>query len=105
MPVTGNGGVFFRAKDPEALGAWYDVHLGAGAGHDGKGAKSYESRYWQTQAGPSIFAPFKAATDYRPEGKACMPNFRVTGLSALLTWLRAAGIAAGTRAEGNPIEL
>jgi len=100
MPVTGIGGVLFRAKAPEALGAWYDVHLGAGPGHDGKGAKSSKSRYWQTRAGPSIFAPFKAATDYWPEGKACMLNLRVTGLSALLAWLRAAGIAAGTRAEG-----
>jgi hypothetical protein len=34
-----------------------------------------------------------------------MLNFRVTGLSALLAWLRAARIVAGTRAEGNPIEL
>lgn len=26
--VTGIGGVFFKAKDPEALGAWYRTHLG-----------------------------------------------------------------------------
>jgi hypothetical protein len=26
--VTGIGGVFFRAKDPQALGAWYRKHLG-----------------------------------------------------------------------------
>ena len=26
--VTGIGGVFFRAHDPKALGAWYADHLG-----------------------------------------------------------------------------
>jgi hypothetical protein len=26
--VTGIGGIFFKAKDPVALGAWYKRHLG-----------------------------------------------------------------------------
>ena len=26
--VTGIGGIFFKAKDPKALGAWYKRHLG-----------------------------------------------------------------------------
>ncbi len=26
--VTGIGGVFFKAKDPKALGQWYKKHLG-----------------------------------------------------------------------------
>jgi len=26
--VTGIGGVFFRARDPAALGQWYQEHLG-----------------------------------------------------------------------------
>src|SRR5690606_35623519 len=28
--VTGIGGFFFRARDPEALTAWYQQHLGIG---------------------------------------------------------------------------
>src|SRR5688572_17043216 len=32
MPVLGMGGLFFRAKDPDALSAWYREHLGVGAG-------------------------------------------------------------------------
>ena len=28
--VVGIGGVFFRAKNPEALRAWYAEHLGIG---------------------------------------------------------------------------
>ena len=26
--VTGVGGIFFKAQDPAALGAWYKKHLG-----------------------------------------------------------------------------
>ena len=26
--VTGIGGVFFKARDPKTLGAWYETHLG-----------------------------------------------------------------------------
>lgn len=26
--VTGIGGIFFKAKDPEKLGQWYKKHLG-----------------------------------------------------------------------------
>ena len=32
MGVTGIGGIFFRAKDPQALAAWYAQHLGVGTG-------------------------------------------------------------------------
>jgi len=121
MPVLGIGGVFFRAKEPEALSAWYDRHLGVGSGHDGSGTKNADDGFWQVKAGPVVFAPFKAATDYWPAGKEFLLNFRVSGLDALLSSLRASGIDVETRAEwdtpetgrfarihdpeGNPIEL
>ena len=121
MPVLGIGGVFFRAKDPEGLSAWYDRHLGVGSGHDGSGTKNGDDWFWQVKAGPVVFAPFKAATEYWPAEKACMPTCRMSGLDALLSSLRAAGIGVETRAEwdtpetgrfariydpeGNPIEL
>ena len=104
------GGVFFRSKDPDALAAWYTAHLGMVAG----GAP------WQQQAGPMIFAPFKADSDYFPADRQWMVNFRVDDLPALIVSLKAAGIAVETRAEwdgdwgrfarihdpeGNPVEL
>ena len=35
MGVTGIGGLFFRARDPQALAAWYAEHLGVGGGEMG----------------------------------------------------------------------
>ena len=35
--VTGLGGVFFKAKDPNAMYAWYEKHLGI-EGKPGQGA-------------------------------------------------------------------
>lgn len=104
------GGIFFRSKDPDALAAWYATHLGLATG----GAP------WQQQAGPLVFAPFKADSDYFPADRQWMVNFRVDDLTALIASLQTAGIAVETRAEwdgewgrfarihdpeGNPIEL
>jgi glyoxylase I family protein len=104
------GGIFFRSKDPKALAAWYAEHLGVTGGEVP----------WQQQAGPLVFAPFKADTDYFPADRQWMVNFRVDDLKALIASLQAAGIAVETRPEwdgewgrfgrihdpeGNPIEL
>ena len=86
MPVTGIGGIFFRAQDPETLAAWYRDHLGV-------------AEMWQQQAGMTVFSPFAEATDYFPAAKQWMINLRVTGLDALIESLRAGGIAVETRAE------
>jgi predicted enzyme related to lactoylglutathione lyase len=112
MAVTGIGGFFFRARDPEALGKWYATHLGVGAGDYGA---------WETQAGTTMFSPFKADTDYFDADKQWMLNLRVEGLDALLASLREADIEIITKTEwdmpgvgrfariqdpeGNPIEL
>ena len=108
--VTGIGGVFFRARDPKALAGWYTTHLGVNAGNSP----------WAQAAGPTVFAPFSADSDYFPAANQYMLNFRVDDLPALITALQAAGIAVETRAEwdgeygrfarihdpeGNPIEL
>jgi predicted enzyme related to lactoylglutathione lyase len=90
MGVNGIGGFFFRAKDPEALGKWYATHLGVGTGEYG---------VWQPQAGPSVFSPFKADTDYFGADKQWMLNLRVEDLDGLLDSLRAAGIEVITKAE------
>ena len=109
--VTGIGGIFFRARDPERLARWYAETLGVDT----------TERVWQQAAGTTVFAPFPADTDYfgRP-GQAWMINFRVRDLTAMIRQLESKGIAVITNPdwdsdigrfarihdpEGNPIEL
>ena len=112
MPVIGIGGIFFRAKDPDALTAWYRQHLGVTM-------EGYTP--WRQEAGPTGFMPFPANTDYFSPDKQWMLNFRVSDLDGMLAALRAEGIDILTKAEwdtpetgrfariqdpeGNPIEL
>jgi len=104
MGVLGIGGLFFRAKDPDALNAWYRDHLGVGAGCNADGTGDPDEWFWKTQAGPTVFAPFKADTDYFPADKQYMLNLRVSGIDALIDSLRTAGIAVETRAEWDAPE-
>lgn len=113
MAVTGIGGFFYRADDPTALAEWYLKHLGVGAPPG--------VYIWDQQAGPTVFAPFKADSDYFAADKRWMLNLRVDDLDGLIASLTAAGIEVLTRAEwdapevgrfarihdpeGNPIEL
>ena len=89
MAVTGIGGFFFRARDPKALAAWYRRHLGI------------DAPVWRQSAGPTVFAPFEADTDYFAADKQWMINFRVDDLDGLLATLRANGIEVITKAEWN----
>ncbi len=110
--VTGIGGLFFRANNPEELAAWYERHLGIG---------SPQTTIWRQEAGVTILAPFARDSDYfgKP-GQQWMVNFRVDDLDAMMAQLESAGIAVETRAEwdsevgrfcrihdpeGNPVEL
>ena len=121
MPVVGMGGLFFRAKDTDALNSWYREHLGIGAGCDSTGTAEVNEWVWNVQGGPMVFAPFSQDTDYFPADKGHMINLRVVDLDSLLEQLNASGIAVETKPEwdspevgrfarihdpeGNPIEL
>ncbi|SRR5258706_10717527 len=101
MPVLGIGGVFFRAKDPDGLSAWYREHLGIGAGCAVEGTGDPEEWSWKVEGGPVVFAPFKEATDYFAADKQWMLNLRVRDLDGLLEQLHAAGIDILTKPEWN----
>jgi predicted enzyme related to lactoylglutathione lyase len=87
--VTGIGGFFFRAKDPKALSKWYEDTLGV----------DINDKTWVQEQGQTVFAPFKASTDYFPANKEWMINFRVDNLDAMMAQLRSAGIAVETRPD------
>jgi len=121
MAVLGIGGLFFRARDPDALAAWYKQHLNVGAGCVAPGGGEAGEWVWMTQGGPVVFAPFPADSDYFSAGKAFMLNLRVNGLDALVAELKSARLEVTTKdewndpkvgrfarihdPEGNPIEL
>jgi len=112
--VAGFGGFFFRAQDPEALALWYRDLLGIDPAPQDEAASP-----WETEAGPTVFAPFAADTGYFAADKAFMLNFRVADLDAMVTQLEAAGVDILNRQEmegvghfahlrdpeGTPIEL
>ena len=97
--VLGIGGLFFRARDPGALSAWYKQHLGVGGGCSGTGEPSANEWTWQAAGGDTVFAPFKHDTDYFAADKAFMLNLRVAGLDDLVARLEASGIPAIRKAE------
>lgn len=116
--VTGIGGLFIRSADPAALSAWYRDHLGIAATCSGQPTPDGEW-VWMQDAGPTVFAAFKAESDYFAADRQVMLNLRVEGLEALLARLEAAGVAISHResmegvgafarvhdCDGNPVEL
>lgn len=94
--VTGLGGVFFKARDPTALAAWYARHLGMEVEPWG-GARFADDA---ARPGYAVWAPFPADTGYfGAGGQPYMINLRVDDLAALLARLRADGVAVDERVE------
>ena len=89
--VVGIGGVFFRARDPDVLRAWYAENLGIEM-------EDYGATFTARGGDQTVWAPFAADTDYfgAPE-QQLMVNFRVRDLQAMLDQLRAAGVVVDER--------
>jgi predicted enzyme related to lactoylglutathione lyase len=116
--VTGIGGIFFKANDPEQLRDWYAKHLQLPK----LGGTVFK---WRDQDDPkceryTVRSPFEASTDYfEPSKKPYMINFIVENLDATLDQLRGEGVTVADRRdesefgkfgwimdpEGNRIEL
>ena len=96
--VTGIGGFFFRARDPEALNRWYEERLGVTAV-----PRSYEEEPWRQEEGATAFAAFERSSEMiGPPDHTWMINFRVVHLDALVEQLRAAGEAVEVDPERYP---
>jgi predicted enzyme related to lactoylglutathione lyase len=113
--AVGVGGIFFRARDPKALSAWYEQHFGIARADatslffDGPSA-----------AGMTVFSHFPNDTAYfGPGTQQAMLNLRVENLDALLADLAAASVSIDPKRddqaygrfawiidpEGNRVEL
>ena len=120
--VTGIGGIFFKAKDPKKLGAWYKKHLGLPVDPQWGGcAFEWRDAKRPTQKGQTLWSAFGADTKYfRPSTKPFMINYRVADLEGVVAqlkkervWIDPKGIEASDfgkfawilDCDGNRIEL
>jgi len=90
--VTGIGGIFFKAKDAKALGAWYKEHLGIDV--QPWGGASFD---WTDADGKPVGGTTAWLIDpvenkhYAPSTASFMVNYRVADLDGLLKALREEG--------------
>ena len=93
--VTGIGGIFFKANDPEKLSEWYKAHLGLDVERWGGVAFQENSPANENPKRQShtVWSPFEVTTEYfSPSDKSFMINFRVTNLDAFVEKLRSEGV-------------
>lgn len=96
--AVGFGGVFLKARDPKALGAWYALHLGIPS-QDG-GSLGFDG---PESVGMTVLAHFAADTKYFGAGpQQSMINFRVDNLDELLSQLTAAGVEVDPHRDDYP---
>jgi predicted enzyme related to lactoylglutathione lyase len=87
--VTGIGGIFFSARDPAALRAWYQAHLGIDVQDWGGTAFQWADDQGQPAGGMTVWSIGDGGNF--GAGKAFMVNYRVDDLHALLAALRSEG--------------
>jgi predicted enzyme related to lactoylglutathione lyase len=91
--ITGLGGAFLRANDPEALYAWYEQHLHLKRKN---GCFCFAAAQQRDDA---VVAFFPRPSDYFPTSQAAMLNLQVDDLDALLDRLIAEGVNVDPRRE------
>lgn len=90
--VTGIGGIFFRAKDPVTLRAWYQKHLGIDVQEWGGAAFTWTDGAGNQTKGTTIWSIGEASGDsFAPSTSPFMVNYRVENLALLLQALREEG--------------
>lgn len=92
--VVGIGGVFFKARDPRALAAWYREHLGVPVFPE----QTYGAFASTASGEQTVWSAFPADTTYLGPSPF-MVNYRVRNLDAMLAQLRAAGVSVDDRVE------
>jgi len=118
--VTGIGGIFFKAKDPNGLREWYRKHLGIESENWGGVAFQWKDDP-RAESGYTIWSVFPDDTKYfEPAKQSFMINFRVADLTSLLQQLRDEGVEIDPKSgedsdfgkfgwvmdpEGNRVEL
>ncbi len=98
--VVGIGGVFFKAKDPNALRAWYQTHLGLDVQPWGGAAFRWREMQMPDRDAATVWSPFPDSTTYfAPSLAPFMINYVVTDLASVLAELRQNGCTVDDRVE------
>ena len=100
--VTGIGGIFFKAKDPAALRAWYKRHLGIDVQEWGGAAFTWTDDAGNPAKGTTVWSVSDTAEDcFAPSASSFMVNYRVADLAALLRVLRVEGCDVLEKTENS----
>jgi predicted enzyme related to lactoylglutathione lyase len=100
--VTGIGGIFFKAHNPDSLRAWYHQHLGIDIEPWGGHAFQWRSDDNPTGGGTTVWNIFKADSKYFEPSKAqFMINYRVEDLDKLLEVLKSEGCTVDPKVEDS----
>jgi predicted enzyme related to lactoylglutathione lyase len=90
--VTGIGGIFFKARDPAGLAAWYRDQLGIPT-ENAQAEFACRDKDCPEQINRTVWCLFPADTDYLgPDARPFMINYRVVSLDRMLEQLRRRGI-------------
>ncbi len=90
--VTGIGGVFFKARNPGALRAWYERHLGIDVQEWGGAAFPWTDADGRPVPGTTAWnITDSGGDDFAPSASPFMVNYRVEDLRGLLSLLREEG--------------
>jgi predicted enzyme related to lactoylglutathione lyase len=90
--VTGIGGIFFQARDPARMHAWYKTHLGIDVQEWGGAAFTWADDDGNPTKGSTTWSVGKTGSDYfAPSTSTFMINYRVADLASLLKALREEG--------------
>jgi predicted enzyme related to lactoylglutathione lyase len=111
--ISGFGGAFLRANDPEALYSWYERHLGLARS---AGCFTFPASAQRAQV---VLAFFREGDEYFPPAQKAMINLQVDDLDGVLDRLIGEGVVVDekrdsydfgkfgwfTDPEGNRVEL
>jgi predicted enzyme related to lactoylglutathione lyase len=98
--ITGVGGVFFKAKDPKALAAWYRDVLGLPVQAWGGAALRYDAPKHPPKM---AWNAFPASTSYfAPSTSPFMINYAVDDMDAVLARLKANSVEILKRDDNDP---
>ncbi|HEY6530197.1 MAG TPA: VOC family protein [Cellvibrionaceae bacterium] len=90
--VTGIGGIFFQAKDAQALQSWYKRHLGIDVQSWGGTAFAWANAEGAPVTGSTIWSISpEQSNNFAPSNAKFMINYRVENLVDLVRVLREEG--------------